>query len=67
VPAETGHDTIAITLVFDLEHDALVRFVNALDVLGNNAVETRAFKAIEPVLGERTVARGGCEVNRRFG
>src|SRR5438477_13160390 len=42
VPSKPGHDAIAIPLMLDLEHDALVRLVDARKGLRYNAVQTRA-------------------------
>ena len=49
VPAKTGHHAVAIALVLDLEHHALVRLVGACDRLGHDAVETGAFEAAKPI------------------
>ena len=51
VPAEAGDDAVAVALVLDLEHDALVGLIDAGDGFGDNAVETSAFEAAEPVDG----------------
>src|SRR5579883_797192 len=40
VPAETGGDAIAIALVLDLQHDALVRLVAEVERLGDDAIES---------------------------
>lgn len=58
VPAEAGDDAIAVALMFDLEHDALVRLVGSREGLGDDAVEACAFKATKPV--ERNVSIAGC-------
>ena len=49
MPSKAGNDTVAIALVLDLEHHALVRFVNAGSRLGDDTIETRAFKAAKPI------------------
>src|SRR6476646_8620471 len=66
VPAEAGHDAVALALVLDLEHDALVRLVGAVDRLGDDAVEPRALEALEPVASDADVARRRREVERRL-
>src|ERR1700712_4258428 len=49
MPPETGDYTIAVALMFHLQHDALIRFVSAGALLGHDAVEPRALEAMEPV------------------
>src|SRR5271155_491362 len=49
VPSKARHDTIAVALVLDLEHHALVGLIGAGSRLGHYAVEARAFKALEPI------------------
>ena len=49
VPAKAGNDTIAIALVLDLEHHALVGFVGSRNRLGDDAVETGALEATKPI------------------
>src|SRR5579864_6643535 len=49
VPAESGHHAIAIALVLHLQHHALVRLVGAVDRLGHDAIEPRAFETPEPI------------------
>src|ERR1700689_3322296 len=49
VPSKAGHDAIAVALMLDLEHHALVRLIGAGNWLGHDAIETRAFKAPEPI------------------
>ena len=66
VPAKAGDDAVAVALVLDLEHDALVRLVGAADRLGHHAVEPGAFEALEPVGGDGAVACRGREVDRRL-
>jgi hypothetical protein len=65
MPSETGHHAIAIALVFDLEHDAPVRLVNARSRLGNYAVETGALETPKPVRRDARVGGGGRQMNRR--
>src|SRR6266446_10516061 len=45
VPSKASHDAIAVALMLDLEHHALVRLMGAGNRLGHNPVEARAFKA----------------------
>ena len=42
VPSKTGDDAIAVPLVFDFEHHALIRLVGARYRLSDDAVQTRA-------------------------
>src|SRR5436309_5624420 len=49
VPAKAGNDTIALALVLDLEHHALIGFVGSRNRLGDDAVETSALEATKPV------------------
>src|SRR5574338_144856 len=62
VPAEARHDTVAVTLVLHLEHDALVRLVGPAVRLGDHAIEPRALEALEPILGHHAVPRGWRQV-----
>jgi hypothetical protein len=50
VPAKAGNDTIALALVLDFEHRALVRFVGSRTGLSDDAVETSALEATKPIL-----------------
>jgi hypothetical protein len=65
VPAEPADHAVALALVLDLEHDALVGLVGAGGGLGHHAVEAGALEAAEPVLGGGAVGGGGGEVERR--
>ena len=67
VPAETGDDAVAVALVLDFEHHALVRLVGTSDGLGDDTVETGAFKATEPVEGDFAVAGCGRDMDGRSG
>src|ERR1700722_157649 len=49
VPAEASHDAIAIALMLDFEHNALVRLIDAGNWLGHNSIQAGAFKAFEPI------------------
>ena len=49
MPSKAGNDTIAIALVLDLEHHALIRFVGSRNQLSDDAVEPGALKATKPV------------------
>src|SRR5260221_6702753 len=57
VPSKAGHDTIAIALMLNLDHHALVRLIGAGDWLGDNPVEARAFKALEPIRRDTWLTR----------
>ncbi len=49
MPAETGDHAVAIALVLDLEHHALVGLVGSRNRLGHDAVESGALEATKPV------------------
>src|SRR5271156_5438208 len=49
VPSKARHHAIAVALMLDLEHHALVRLIRAGNRLGHNPVEASAFKAPEPI------------------
>ena len=49
VPSKAGHDAIAVALMLDLEHHALVGLIGAGNRLSDHTVEARAFKAPEPI------------------
>src|SRR5262249_42803043 len=64
VPAEPGDDAIALALVLHLEHHALVRLVRAVFWLRHHAIEPCPLEPPEPIAGDGTVPRGGCDVQR---
>src|SRR5688572_32919235 len=66
MPAKTRHDAIAITFVFDLEHDAFVRFIKSRRGLSDDAVKSRAFKATKPVRRSREVGGRRRQMDRRL-
>src|SRR6266852_3233292 len=49
VPSKSSHDAIAVALMLNLEHHALVGLIGAGNRLCHNPVEARAFKAPEPI------------------
>ena len=65
VPSKAGNHAVAIALVLDLEHHALVRLVGPGNRLGHHAVETRAFEAAKPI--RRDARFAGCrrQMDRR--
>ena len=65
VPAEPGHDAVGCSLVLDLEHCPLAGLVRRVEPLRDDAVETGALEAVEPVGSERDVGRGRRQVNGR--
>ena len=67
VPAESGDDAIAVALVFDLEHYALVGLVGEIYGLGYYAIESSAFETVEPVDGGTTVSCRRRDVDWRLG
>ncbi len=67
VPAEAGDDAVTVTLVLDLEEGALVGGVGAGEGFGDDAVETGAFEAGEPVLRDGAVLGGRREVEGWLG
>ena len=62
VPAESGNDAVAIALVLDFEHDALVGLIGEIDGFGDDAVEAGAFEALEPVECDAAICCGGRDV-----
>src|SRR5579871_2733838 len=67
IPAESRHHAVAIALMLDLEHDALVGLVGDRERLGHDAIEPRAFEAVEPVLRHGRILGGRRDVDRRLG
>ncbi len=67
VPAKAGHDTIAIALVLDLKHHALIRFVGSGDRLSDDAVEAGALEATKPIGSDASIDCCGRQVKRRLG
>src|SRR5882724_546800 len=65
VPPKPGDDAVAIALVFDLEHHALVRLVGPRNRLGYDTVETGAFEAAKPIRRDARVAGCGRQMDRR--
>jgi len=66
VPAEASDDAVAVALMLDLEHDALVGLICEVEGLGNDPVKTGALEAFEPVRGEAAIGGCGCDVDRRL-
>src|SRR6516162_10042316 len=64
MPAKTCNHTVAIALVLDLEHHALVRLIGVRHRLCHNPVKTRAFEAPKPIRGDFQFACRGCQMNR---
>ena len=67
VPSKARDHAIAIALVLDLEHHALVRLIGARGRLGHDAVETGAFEAAEPVGGDILIVGCRRQMERRLG
>jgi len=67
VPAKTGDYAVAIALVLGFEHDALVGLVRKIDWLGDDAVESGTFKALEPVGCDASISGGRGDVDGRRG
>ena len=61
VPPEPGDDAVGGPGVLDLEHRALAGLIRGICRLGDDAVETGAFEALEP-LGRDTSDRGSSGV-----
>src|ERR1700687_4412519 len=49
VPSKASHDAIAVALMLDLEHHALIRLIGAGNRLGHNPVEARALQTHAPI------------------
>src|SRR5215468_756645 len=67
MPAEPGDHAIAVALVLDLQHHALVGLVGACEWLGHDTVETCAFKSAKPIRRGFHVARGWGQMQRWSG
>ena len=65
VHAVARQDAVRSAFVLDLEHDALVRLVAAVQGLGHNPVEAGSFELVEPLLRRAVVPRCGGQVDRR--
>src|SRR5437868_330794 len=65
MPAKSRNHAVAVAFVLHLQHGALVGLVHAGNQLRYHAVEARALKPAEPVLGKLPIASGGRNVNRR--
>ena len=65
IPAKAGHHAVAIALVFDLQHGALVGLIGASDRLGHNAVETCALEAAKPIGSKVRIGRRRREMDGR--
>ena len=65
VPPKSSHHTVGRPRVLDLDHRALARLVGSGLRLRNHAIEARSFELLEPVRGNRRVARHRRQVNRR--
>ena len=65
VPAKSCYHAIAVALMLDLEHRALVWLVCPFDGLGHHAVKSRAFKAAKPICRQGVIPGRRCQVNRR--
>src|SRR5579859_6937144 len=64
VPAEPSHDAITITLVFDLEHHPLIRFVGSIPLLCDDAIQSGALEAAKPIRGNACLVGCGRDVDR---
>src|SRR5205823_5011831 len=62
VPAESGDHAVGGARVLDLDHRALARCVGTLLRFRHDPVEARTLEAGEPLGGDRSVARGRCQV-----
>src|ERR1700687_4346303 len=65
VPSKAGHDAIAVALMLDLEHHALVGLIGAGNRLGHNPVEAGAFKPPEPIRRHTRFTRCGSQMDWR--
>src|SRR6478672_12016630 len=66
MPTQSGDDAIALPLMLDLHHDALVGLVCSFAQFCNNTVQPGAFEAAKPVLCDAAVRRCGCDVDWRL-
>jgi hypothetical protein len=65
VPSKTGDDAIAVPLMLDLQHDALVRFVSSGNQLSHHSIEARALEPAKPVGRHAQFGGRRCHMNRR--
>src|SRR5690606_7065602 len=66
VKAKARDDAIRRAHVLDLDHRALARLVVLVLALRDDAVESRAFEALEPTERRRAIARRRRDVERRL-
>ena len=67
MPAEAGDDAVRGSGVLDLGPAPLARHIRVREPFGHNAVQARALETVEPVGGDRRVARRRRQVDRRRG
>src|SRR5579872_1493060 len=67
MPSIAGDYTIAIALVFHLQHHPFVGLVNAGARFRHHPVEPRSLEAMEPIGSQRPVVRRRREMNGRLG
>ena len=63
VPAKSRHDTVAVALVFDLEHCAFVRLVGSGRELGHDAIQAGTLEPTKPIGGNATVVGCRCDMD----
>ncbi len=64
VKAKAGYHAVAVALVFDLEHHALVRLVHAARLLGHHPIQAGSLEARKPIARQRRVGRHRRQVQR---
>src|ERR1700748_2121233 len=65
VPSKSCYDAVAVPLVFNLQHHALVSLISAGDILRHYSIETGTFKTPEPVGSNSPSISCGLYINRR--
>src|SRR5262249_13933285 len=63
VPAEGADHALGGALMLDLQHHSLAWDVAPIESLGDDAIEPRAFEALEPARGEGAIQRRGGQIN----
>src|SRR6185503_16026764 len=67
MPAKPGNHTIALALVLNFEHRALVRFIDSSNRLRDNSIETGALKPTKPIRSDLGFTSCRRQMNGRLG
>jgi hypothetical protein len=66
MPTKACNDTIAIALVFHLEHHSLIRHVSSRNGFSNYTIQSGSFETPKPIPCSRYVSGRWCDVQRRL-